>query len=359
MPKCLGRTSETRHRVRGWGRCLGVAGLLIGAITITPPEASAHQDPLGCSAVGVDFAIEGFRADRVTPIALDEVVSECETVCVRAMLAKPGSDEVCAFEGGTVTIITPAGSTVVAMPADIPCLGGNTTPCILGTNVKETDFACFQVTAAGTIGGQVSVTASYTGGTAHTREGNQANAVAAGIGRSFAVENCPADTICRDNFCNPTLTDGGRTGLCTFTNQPSTTICRAAAGVCDVAEFCTGTSPDCPADGFASAATVCRAQNGVCDVAETCPGNGPNCPADGFASAATVCRASAGICDVAETCPGNGPNCPADGFASAATVCRASAGVCDVAENCPGNAPSCPPDGVASPATGCRPAPGT
>src|SRR2546425_7927501 len=64
------------------------------------------------------------------------------------------------------------------------------------------------------------------------------------------------------------------------TIQPAGTVCRPAAGVCDVAEACDGASPTCPADVFVSAATQCRAAAGVCDVAELCPGNGANCPAD-------------------------------------------------------------------------------
>src|SRR5437867_9459758 len=157
MWESVARVPETtlRHRVRGWGRRLDVAVLLIGAMTIAPPRhASAHQDPLGCSAVGVDFAIEGFRADRQTPIGLADTVSEWETICVQAMIAKPGSAEVCAFQGGTVTITTPAGSTVVAMPADIPCLGGTTTPCDPAVDSALTDLACFQVTAGAIVDGQ-------------------------------------------------------------------------------------------------------------------------------------------------------------------------------------------------------------
>src|SRR5439155_14386677 len=115
--------------------------LIVLAVASLPRHALAHQDPPGCSAVGVDFAIEGFRADRTTPIGLAEVVSPCETVCVRAMVAKPDLPTVCAFQGGTVTITTVAGSTVVAMPADIPCLGGTTAPCNPSIDTAETNFA--------------------------------------------------------------------------------------------------------------------------------------------------------------------------------------------------------------------------
>lgn len=42
----------------------------------------------------------------------------------------------------------------------------------------------------------------------------------------------------------------------------------AASSPCDVAEFCTGTGPNCPVDQFASSSTLCRAAAGDCDVTE-------------------------------------------------------------------------------------------
>ncbi|HJX63644.1 MAG TPA: hypothetical protein VJ860_06790 [Polyangia bacterium] len=62
--------------------------------------------------------------------------------------------------------------------------------------------------------------------------------------------------------------------------MPSSTVCRAAAGVCDVAENCTGTAAACPPDVLASASTVCRVSTGACHPAETCTGGSPTCPTD-------------------------------------------------------------------------------
>ncbi len=137
------------------------------------------------------------------------------------------------------------------------------------------------------------------------------------------------------------------------------TNCRLATDVCDAVESCTGSSANCPADGFLSGATVCRPSAGVCDVAENCTGSGPACPADGFQSSSTVCRASAGICDVAENCTGSGPLCPGDVFQSSSTVCRPGSGdVCDPAENCTGSGAACPGDVVAPNTTVCNPGSG-
>src|SRR5581483_11098336 len=85
---------------------------------------------------------------------------------------------------------------------------------------------------------------------------------------------------------------------------------------------CTGTSASCPADTLMAAGTVCRAAAGVCDVAETCSGSSAACPADAFASSSTVCRASAGTCDIAENCTGSSASCPADAKVADGTSCN-------------------------------------
>jgi cysteine-rich repeat protein len=83
-----------------------------------------------------------------------------------------------------------------------------------------------------------------------------------------------------------------------------TTQCRASAGVCDVAEFCSDASDDCPADG-ANLTTQCRASAGVCDVAEFCSDASDDCPADGFQPLSTTCEADEDECTI-DHCDGNG-----------------------------------------------------
>ena len=165
----------------------------------------------------------------------------------------------------------------------------------------------------------------------------------------------------------------------------STAVCRASAGVCDVAENCDGSGDACPADGFERRATVCRASAGICDVAENCTGSAAPVRPTPSSRRTTVCRASAGVCDVAENCTGSArpvrptrkrprrsaapvgrrlrrrrelrrhdDDCPADGFESSATVCRAVGGVCDVVENCTGSGAACPADASRRRPTVCR-----
>jgi len=212
--------------------------------------------------------------------------------------------------------------------------------------------------------------------------------------------------------------DGGPCCSASCTFLPATTVCRAAAGDCDLAETCTGVSNACPADASKAAGTtctddgnpctldvcdgasttcrhpagnagaVCRPAASPCDLAEACDGTSTTCPADAFAAAGTPCRGAAGECDVAELCSGTGPNCPADAKQPAGTactedgnpctadqcdgtrvtcqhpagnagaVCRPAAGICDLAESCDGARPACPPDGFAPSSVVCRAAAG-
>jgi hypothetical protein len=173
------------------------------------------------------------------------------------------------------------------------------------------------------------------------------------------IENYkPSSTVCRSSagVCDVAEHCTGSSKTCpTDSFLPSGTVCRPSVGVCDVAENCTGSAAACPPDAVQPSTTVCRSAAGVCDVAEHCTGSAKTCPLDVFLSSATICRSSAGVCDVAENCTGASAACPADGFASSATVCRSSAGVCDVAENCTGSAAACPPDAVQPSTTVCRP----
>ena len=132
------------------------------------------------------------------------------------------------------------------------------------------------------------------------------------------------------------------------------TVCNPSAGVCDVAEVCSGADATCPADAVAPAGTLCNPSAGTCDVAETCDGVGTTCPADVFAAPGTVCNPSAGSCDLAEECTGASPNCPADEFLAAGTVCNAAAGICDSAEECTGAGPACPADTFVAAGTICN-----
>jgi len=157
----------------------------------------------------------------------------------------------------------------------------------------------------------------------------------------------------------------------------------------DTAEFCTGASSNCPADGTGNACgngvvesgeqcddgnvasgdgcqsnctvqsgyqctgspSVCTAEepgncgNAIVDSGEDCDG-GPCCTEScTFRTSTTTCRAAAGSCDVAESCSGTASTCPTDTLKPSTTVCRpAVSPACDVAESCTGSTGQCPTD---------------
>jgi hypothetical protein len=169
--------------------------------------------------------------------------------------------------------------------------------------------------------------------------------------------------VCTTDIC----TRHGNNVTCDHNAGNAGTVCRAAAGACDVAETCTGSSTSCPTDAYQPATYVCRSAAGGCDKAELCPGNGPNCPADTLQPAGYVCRAAnATGCDVAETCSGAATSCPADASASDGTACPDDGNSC-TADLCQGGSCShtmtatsctisgaCVAKGVTNPSNSCQ-----
>jgi hypothetical protein len=202
----------------------------------------------------------------------------------------------------------------------------------------------------------------------------------------FCVDGVCCNTACggggpRCQACS-VAAGGAQDGVCGV--AAAGTVCRPAAGPCDVVETCDGASLTCPSDAFAAAGSVCRAATGPCDAAETCTGTAASCPPDALSPAGTVCRPAATTCDAPETCTGTSATCPPDVFqpfgtecapaqpcsyASTCTgglfcpavqykpsgvVCGVAADLCDVAAHCTGWTPLCPANSPATAGTTCR-----
>jgi Disintegrin len=85
---------------------------------------------------------------------------------------------------------------------------------------------------------------------------------------AFYTSSCGDSQVDGTEQCDLGGSNGSATSCCTSTCQfrASGQTCRTSAGVCDVAETCTGSSGSCPADTFVSSTTECRASAGGCDV---------------------------------------------------------------------------------------------
>src|SRR5436853_38308 len=106
----------------------------------------------------------------------------------------------------------------------------------------------------------------------------------------FRVRRCGDGVLDPGEQCDDgNVLDGDCcSSACRF--EPATTLCRPAAGACDVAEFCTGASAACPADQLEPSTFECRGAMGSCDEAEFCTGTGSACPADALKPAAVRSR---------------------------------------------------------------------
>jgi hypothetical protein len=126
----------------------------------------------------------------------------------------------------------------------------------------------------------------------------------------------PAGTSCRvaAGPCDVAETCDGTAAACPADAKLAAgTTCRAATGECDLAETCDGVAVTCPTDAFKSSGTACTSDGNPCTL-DVCNGSGTCTHAAGNAGA--VCRAAAGPCDLAETCTGSSTTCPTDVFAA-------------------------------------------
>ena len=147
------------------------------------------------------------------------------------------------------------------------------------------------------------------------------------------------------NDCMACSTSAGGTtqGTCTALSAAvaPTKMCRSAAGVCDVAEYCVSTSTACPANVYKSSATVCDPATQPCEQDARCTGSSASCPANAAKPAGTACGTIAGPCDAQDYCNGSAFYCPSS-VKSAGTPCGTISGACDAQDYCNGSSVTCP-----------------
>jgi hypothetical protein len=107
-----------------------------------------------------------------------------------------------------------------------------------------------------------------------------------------------------DSVCdNPDTCDGD--GNCQTNHEPTTSrVPRATPGAATSPRSCDANG-NCPADAHEPAGTTCGdPTDTVCDDPDSCDANGVCQP--NYVSSCSVCRQAAGECDVAELCDGAG-----------------------------------------------------
>ena len=94
----------------------------------------------------------------------------------------------------------------------------------------------------------------------------------------FSIQEC-TDNCCNANTCQ--LAAGAQcsagaccNSTCQFRSYGAT--CRAATGECDIAEYCSGNSGECPADDHRLDGTACASNTGYCFEGD-CPSHDAQC----------------------------------------------------------------------------------
>jgi len=146
------------------------------------------------------------------------------------------------------------------------------------------------------------------------------------VGFNALAQVCGNGVVEGTEECDLGAQNGQSTSCCDATCHfvAAQTVCRAAAGVCDVAESCTGSSATCPANAKKPNTFVCRQGNLPCDPEEKCDGSSVNCPADLFAHQGTSCGTCA-ECNGAGSCsqmPADDTNCGTIDCDGLDTICR-------------------------------------
>ncbi len=175
---------------------------------------------------------------------------------------------------------------------------------------------------------------------------NSVNATGTNAGdhaNRFTVLISDRGSACPDDLNPCTLDICDATGACTHPAGNAGTVCRVSAGQCDVAETCTGTSVNCPADGFKPNGTACNDAN-ACTANDQCT-NGVcggalvqcNAPSACHTSVGATCDPVSGACSYPNAVDGTGCDdgnaCTVNDVCTAGT-CGGSAVVCTSPSAC-------------------------
>ncbi len=146
--------------------------------------------------------------------------------------------------------------------------------------------------------------------------------------------DCDDHLTCTSDRC-------ATTGGCRHDALPSTEICRAAVGPCDLAESCNGTASNCPPDAIASLGSTCSVAADICDLPDHCDGVTTDCPDTEGLGNDVLCDTACVTGDYVEhTCQGH--QCVASLPVACADACACSNDTCaDGADACSADFSSC------------------
>jgi len=134
-----------------------------------------------------------------------------------------------------------------------------------------------------------------------------------------------AGGLCVDGVCCDSACGGGLATDCEACSAASGAAVDGTCGPVAAGFICragSGSSLTCPADAVALSGALCRAAAGDCDLAETCNGTTKLCPSDAKQPDGTPCS-DGNLCTTGDTCGGgwcqSGPVEPVPGCSTAIT----------------------------------------
>src|SRR5262249_49207916 len=116
---------------------------------------------------------------------------------------------------------------------------------------------------------------------------------AATAGGVFKLQRCGGGVVGYPQEWDDGNTIGGDCCSASCQFEAATVVCRPAAGDCDVAEYCTGSSADCPADIKEPDATACT-DGSLCTTSDHCSSG--------------VCVGTTVVCDDSSACTSDACN---------------------------------------------------
>ncbi len=288
----------------------------------------AHTDPPGSNATGTGISLTALRSDGVTPV-LPGSVTIGETIQLRASLSWAGGSNA-AFERGTWTIVTPAGTTTVTPSPFLPCIGGTTDDgaapggrgdCAPTVPTINSSLVPYTVQSAHIVGGLVNFSTNLSNAYAHLGANDLAG-VGVETPIAIAVVYCgdgiPGNTsgeTCDPPGSTPTTPSGN-------TNQCRATCTYCGDGIVNNGEVCDdgnhvngdGCENDCTETLTCGDSIVGNTPGETCDP----PGSTPTTPSGNTNTCRNNCtycgdsvRDSGEQCDDGNTVAGDGcePNC--------------------------------------------------
>jgi hypothetical protein len=235
-------------------KSLAIAALGASVLLASVRPGIAHDDPAGCTAVGIALTVALYRADGRTGLIGE--ASECERMIYRVRLAK-AMPTGCAFSGGTLTLTTPDGvSHPIVTP--VPCVGGDTADgrakggpvnCSPDVTAVESEPVEYTARPSDVRDGRLKAVARYDGGVVHDSE-NDTPGLSSTVDRTVLVTFCDDADPCTLDRCDPLLP-----AIAACSNRPAcddddpTTIDACSVGRCTFTPIATSDRLTCGGSG--------------------------------------------------------------------------------------------------------------